>query len=254
VTAALLAAKLALGPVLLPQARWVRRTALRLPEAAGPREGVVGEGEVKLRLLVVGDSSAAGVGVADQAQALALPLAKEVAARTCAAVAWQLVAQTGVNASEATELVQRSGTAPADVAVVVLGVNDVTSQTSAPRFVQQLERLVGLLRVHRAVFSGLPPMHLLTAVPQPLRWYLGQYARWLDSTLRDWCTAKGFGYCASDWSTDPGLLADDGYHPGPSLYPQWAARLAKEVCPSSVRAEPFDAAQEAPVEGQVASA
>lgn len=228
-SAALLAAKLALGPVLLPQAKWVRRTALRLPEAAGPREGVVGEGEAKLSVLVVGDSSAAGVGVADQAQALALPLAKEVAMRLGGAVAWQLIAQTGVDSREAVELVRQSKVAPADVVVVVLGVNDVTSQTSAPRFVQQLARLVDLLCVRRAVFSGLPPMHLLTAMPQPLRWYLGQYARWLDSALRAWCAAKGFGYCASDWSTDPGLLADDGYHPGPSLYPQWAARLGEAV-------------------------
>lgn len=228
-SAALLAAKLALGPVLLPQGLWVRRTALRLPEPAGEREGVVGEGDVLLRLLVVGDSSAAGVGVADQAQALALPLAKEVAARKHGAVAWQLIAQTGINAHEAIELVQRSNLAPANVAVIVLGVNDVTSQTSAARFLDNLERLVDLLRVRRAVFAGLPPMHLLSAVPHPLRWYLGRYARWLDAALQDWCAVKRFGYCASDWATDRALLAEDGYHPGPSLYPQWAARLAEVV-------------------------
>ena len=74
--AGLLAAKFALGPLLLPQSRWLKRNALRLPEAAGPREGGVGAGGPLLRLLVVGDSSAAGVGVADQAQALALPLAR----------------------------------------------------------------------------------------------------------------------------------------------------------------------------------
>ena len=230
-TAALLAAKLALGPVLLPQGLWVRRTALRLPEPAGPREGVVGEGDLMLRVVVVGDSSAAGVGVADQAQALALPLAKEVAARKHGAVAWQLIAQTGVNAREAIELVRRSDVKPANVAVIVLGVNDVTSQTSAAHFLQHLEELLDLLRVRRAVFAGLPPMHLLSAVPQPLRWYLGRYSRWLDGALRDWCAVRHFGYCASDWAPDPGLLADDGYHPGPSLYPQWAARLAEAVAP-----------------------
>jgi lysophospholipase L1-like esterase len=231
VSAALLAAKLALGPVLLPQGLWVRRTALRLPEAAGPREGVVGEGDVHLRLVVVGDSSAAGVGVADQAQALALPLAKEVAARKHGAVAWQLIAQTGVNAREAVELVKRADLQPANVAVIVLGVNDVTSQTNPLRYLQHLEHLVDLLRVRRAVFAGLPPMHLLSAVPHPLRWYLGEYARLLDRTLREWCAVKHFGYCASDWATDTGLLAEDGYHPGPLLYPRWAARLAQVVVP-----------------------
>jgi lysophospholipase L1-like esterase len=226
---ALVAAKLALGPVLLPQAKWVRRTALRLPEAAGEREGVAGAGETKMRLLVVGDSSAAGVGVGTQAQALALPLASEIASRIRGGVAWQLVAQTGIASLEAIDLVRRSVVRPSDVAVVVLGVNDVTSQTSASRFIEQLERLAGLLQSQRLLFSGLPPMHLFSAVPQPLRWYLGQYAKGLDAALRAWCAAQGHGYCAADLSTDPRLLADDGYHPGPLLYPQWAARLAQEV-------------------------
>lgn len=65
----LLAAKLALAPVLLHQGRTVRRTALWLPEPAGPRQGVAGGGEPRLRLLVVGDSSAAGVGLQHQSQA-----------------------------------------------------------------------------------------------------------------------------------------------------------------------------------------
>jgi lysophospholipase L1-like esterase len=227
----LLAAKLALGPVLLPQAKWVRRTALRLPEAAGPRDGVVGEGDVKTSALVVGDSSAAGVGVADQAQALALPLAKALAARIGGAVRWQLVAQSGVNTRELIELIRRTKPRPADVAVIVVGVNDVTSQTPATAFAAQLAELVRNVPATEFLFCGVPPMHLFSALPQPLRWYLGRHARLLDAAMREWCDAHGHGYCASDLSTDPRMLADDGYHPGPQLYPQWAAHLAKVLAP-----------------------
>ncbi|HEX3139841.1 MAG TPA: SGNH/GDSL hydrolase family protein, partial [Rhizobacter sp.] len=46
--------KIALLPVLLWQGRQVRRSALRLPEAEGPREGVAGSGKVCLRVLIVG--------------------------------------------------------------------------------------------------------------------------------------------------------------------------------------------------------
>jgi lysophospholipase L1-like esterase len=230
-TAALVAAKLALGPVLLPQAKWLQRTALRLPEAAGPREGVAGDGEARFTLLVVGDSSAAGVGVADQAQALASPLAKEVSKRIGGAVAWQLVARSGICSAEAIELVQCAHFERPDVAVIVLGVNDVTTQAGAARFIGNLEHLVRIIGARRAVFSGLPPMQLFPAVPHPLRWYLGKYSAWLDASLREWCDAQHLGYCASDWSDDPALLAADGYHPGPALYPQWAARLAAVVAP-----------------------
>jgi lysophospholipase L1-like esterase len=229
-SAALLAAKLALGPLLLPQAHWVRRTALRLPEAAGVRQGRIGRGEVALRLLVVGDSSAAGVGVADQAQALALPLAKLLSEKLGAAVAWQLVAQSGVNAAQAIEMLAQAQLQPADVVVTVLGVNDVGSQTPASQFSGQLSLLWDLLRERTgarwAVACGVPPMHLLTAVPQPLRWYLGRYAGWLDVTVRGWTQQQGLGYCALHWAADPGNLALDGFHPGPGLYPKWAGRLA----------------------------
>ena len=226
----LLAAKLALAPVLLPQARWLRRTAARLPEAAGPRAGLTGTGRQKLRLLVVGDSSAAGVGVARQAQALAQPLAAALAQRLDGAVAWQLIAQTGVNTAEARALVERTVVPPADVVVTALGVNDVSSQTAANEFVEQTARLWSELQQRSgarwAVVSGLPPMHMLTAVPHPLRWYLGRYAAALDTAVGDWAGRQGLGFCALRWTTDPAFLAPDGFHPGPALYPQWAERLA----------------------------
>jgi lysophospholipase L1-like esterase len=233
VSASLFAAKLALGPILLPQARWLQKTALRLPEAAGERQGVVGEGAPKLRVLVVGDSSAAGVGVADQAQALALPLAHHLSRTLYGAVAWQLVAQSGVNTAQARDLASEAKLQPADVVVVVLGVNDVSSQTSPSRFTEELGLLWDEVR-HRtgarwAIFCGLPPMGMLTAVPHPLRWYLGRYSDVLDAAVQGWTRENGHGFFGLRWASDPKWLAEDGFHPGPELYPQWAERLAQFV-------------------------
>lgn len=229
----LVAAKVALGPVLLPQARWVRRVALRLPEAPGPREGVVGHGAPVLRLLVIGDSSAAGVGLADQAQALALPLAHRLNEVLNGAVAWQLVAQSGVCSMQARELVAAAKLARADVVVTVLGVNDVTAQRGAEDYVRQLSGLWNEVRercgAQWLVVCGLPPMGLLTALPHPLRWYLGRYSAWLDDALSLWASAGGHGFLSLRWASDPRLLAQDGFHPGPSLYPVWAQRLAHLV-------------------------
>jgi lysophospholipase L1-like esterase len=226
----LVAAKIALGPVLLPQARWLKRTALRLPEAEGPRYGVEGEGALRLRLLVVGDSSAAGVGVADQAQALAMPLAVRLAQRLDGAVSWQLAAQTGINTAQARDWIARLPLHDADVVVTALGVNDVSSQTTAARFVRETDLLWSELReltgARWAVISGLPPMHMLSAVPHPLRWYLGRYAAWLDAAIRQWASEQRLGYLPLQWASDPANLAEDGFHPGPALYPQWAERLA----------------------------
>jgi lysophospholipase L1-like esterase len=202
---------------------------LRLPEAAGAREGMEGEGDLRLRLLVVGDSSAAGVGVADQAQALAMPLAANLAQRLGGSVGWQLAAQTGMNTAQARDWVARLPLHDADVVVTALGVNDVSSQTTAARFVRETGLLWSELReltgARWAAISGLPPMHMLSAVPHPLRWYLGRYSAWLDTAIRRWAEEQRLGYLALQWASDPAHLAEDGFHPGPALYPQWADRL-----------------------------
>jgi lysophospholipase L1-like esterase len=232
-TPALLAAKLALGPILLPQGLWVRRTALRLPEAAGERAGTVGVGATTLRVLVVGDSSAAGVGVADQAQALALPLAHRLQDKLGGAVQWQLVARTGIATADALAMVQSAHLAPADVVVTALGVNDVSGQTPPARYVAQLEQVWRDVQSRTgarwALCCGLPPMNQLTALPHPLRWYLGRCSDLLDGALQRWTRQQGLGYLSLRWSTDRSTLAEDGFHPGPALYPQWAARLADAV-------------------------
>jgi hypothetical protein len=71
----LTAAMLALAPILLCQGKYVRRVTPKLPEADGPRFGEAGVGK-PLRLLVLGDSAAAGVGVNTQQEALAGHLVK----------------------------------------------------------------------------------------------------------------------------------------------------------------------------------
>ncbi|NUU02135.1 SGNH/GDSL hydrolase family protein [Herbaspirillum robiniae] len=240
----LILAKILLGPLLLAQGKWLRKTALRLPEAAGPRLGVehppgaaAAAPAEALRLLVVGDSSAAGVGVEHQEQALALPLARHLAARSGRAVAWQLVAQSGVNSLEALDLLARHEIGPAAVLVVALGTNDVTSQMPPRQYVANLrllaERLMARAGVAHIVFTGLPPLHTLPAAPQPLRWYLGRYARKLDSALRAWIAQDPtLRYCSLQWAL-PHEMAIDKFHPGHGQYAQWA-RMAAEIIESGL--------------------
>ena len=64
-----LVSTVALAPLLFWQGRRVRAEVPRLPEPEGERSGIAGTGAV-LRVLVVGDSAAAGVGAATQAEAL----------------------------------------------------------------------------------------------------------------------------------------------------------------------------------------
>ena len=228
------AARLVLGPLLLAQGRHVRRTTPRLPEPVGPRAGIEGSGAATtLRLLVVGDSSAAGVGVDRQEAAFAQPLACALAKRRGGPVSWQLVAQSGICTAEAIDLLHASRIARADVLVTAVGMNDVTGQRGG-RFVRDVEELWHVASrvagVRYGVVSGLPPLHALPAAPQPLRWYLGRYARNLDRSLEEWVAKRPhLGFCSLQWAADPGSIASDGFHPGAGGYSRWSIEAADRV-------------------------
>ena len=49
--------------LILPQALYIKKTTLRLSEAAGPKRGLLSGHGPNLRLLHVGESTVAGVGV-----------------------------------------------------------------------------------------------------------------------------------------------------------------------------------------------
>ena len=238
--AATLALKLALVPLLIAQGKRVRATALKLPEAAGERHGVVGTGRVALRVLIVGDSSAAGVGVGTQDEAFAGQLAQALAERTGAAVGWQLVATSGHTARDAARALAGTTLAPADLLVTAVGVNDVVSQTRPAQFLRDLDEIHALAvtraQVTHSWHCGLPPMGIFPLLPQPLRWILGRDAAHLDNALAghlEGQTARlhlplpeAPRMPGKDDSTPEGWMARDGFHPGLLGYRQWGRQVA----------------------------
>ena len=229
--------ELALAPLLMLQGRRVRRITPLLPEAAGPREGVAGRGGPALRVLIAGDSSAAGVGVRCLQDAMAGLFPALLAARLNRAVSWRLVARTGLTASGllATLRAEWSADAPAfDVAVIVVGVNDVTARRSVGGWLSDLQALRGLLAgaapAARIVWSGLPPMHRFPVLPDPLRTYLGARARRLDTALARWVAADpAMCHLPIPDLEGEGLMASDGFHPGPQGHRLWGGLLAQAV-------------------------
>lgn len=230
-----LALKLALCPLLIVQAARTRARALRLPEAAGPREGNAGEAHAApLALLILGDSSAAGVGVARQRDALAGRLADALARTAARRVHWRLVARSGASTARLLPMWRDHGSPRADLAVVVSGVNDVTELVSTARALRERSALADSLEreagVRQVVFAALPPMGAFTALPQPLRWLAGRDAAAHNRALERWATGHpARSFHRIELAHDPALLAADGYHPGPEVYRLWALSLADHL-------------------------
>ena len=228
------AASAALAPVLALQGRYAVKATPRLPEPAGPRAGHRGTG-TKLRLLILGDSAAAGVGAASQDEALSGRLIGEL--EQSFRVSWTVIARPGATtAGTIRHLVrhQEVESSVFDVVVISLGGNDMLSRRPVVQWIRDIEEVVSLLRsqfgVRQILLSGMPPMHAFPAFPQPLRWYLGATARKFDAALERWAaTQPDCTHVPLSFNGNARLLASDGFHPGPMLYAEWAMALAPRI-------------------------
>ncbi len=219
----------ALAPLLLAQGLHVRRRIPRLPEPEGERSGCAGQGR-PLRLLITGDSAAAGVGVGHQEQALSGQLVQQLAGDF--QVSWRLLAQSGFTTAQIIECLRAAPVERFDVAVISIGVNDVTAGVGVRTWLARQQQLLTLLgerfQVEHVLFSSLPPMHLFPALPQPLRWFLGSRARHFNHAIAQYLQGHGQGELIC-----PDLhgltTASDGFHPGDASYAAWARRLADVI-------------------------
>lgn len=218
-------------PLLFWQGRRVRKLTLRLPEAAGARAGKHGTGK-PLRLLICGDSAAAGVGIAHQQDAISGKLVQRLSATY--RVSWQLQAKTGIDSAALAALLQSLPAQPLDVVVISIGVNDVTSVGSLRRFRRHIRQILVCLR-HRfanplVLFSPIPPMQQFSALPAPLNIWLGLKAAMLNNVLQrellQWPKALRLD---NPRHISPDMLAPDGYHPSALGCEIWARQLTDRL-------------------------
>ncbi len=224
-------AAIALAPLLMGQAIYVKCKTPRLPEAQGKRSGMTGSGP-PLNLLILGDSAAAGVGVTTQKLALSGRLASILSERY--RVSWRLIAQTGHKAKDTLAQLTKRTPERFDVAVTSLGVNDVTHQTRMSSWVihqrRIIETLLSKFSLAHILLSAIPPLHLFPALPEPLRWYFGTRAARFNTALQE--LAKDYAACEFvpiRFPHQTSLMAEDGFHPGELAYRLWAQQIASVI-------------------------
>ncbi|WP_238870598.1 SGNH/GDSL hydrolase family protein [Halopseudomonas maritima] len=222
--------------MLLPQAIWVKRTALRLPDAAAPWQGVVpapaGSLQAPLRLLLIGESTVAGVGVDCQRQALSGQLALQLSQQLGRAVQWQAAGRNGAVAADCLQdLLPQVVDRHWDLALIVLGVNDTTHLTPRPRWRRNLQSLVEQLNgcVGQVMLTEVPPLGHFRALPQPLRGWFGLRAGLMNRDVQQVAAEQGAGYLSLDMPFEAHYLARDGYHPSAEGYRLWAAGIVRQL-------------------------
>ena len=224
----LLAVKLGLAPLLITQGRRVRATTPRLAEAAGARQGRQGKGKHKLRLLILGDSAAAGCGIDHQHHALVGRILACFSPQW--QVDWELVAQSGRTTARTLDALERLPARPVDAVVTSLGVNDVKNGVSLGRWLDQQQTLIQLLthkfQVRHILITAVPPMEKFPALPGILGWYLGHCAAAFNRALE--ARIRSIPHCrfiAPELPLDPALMAADGFHPGKGVHILWGKQI-----------------------------
>lgn len=222
---------LALSPLLLAQGLYVRRTTPRLPEPVGERSGEIGNGPT-LRVLILGDSSAAGVGASHQAHALSGQLAEQLSRHFY--TQWQLWAKNGYTSQDILNLLNTKPAEPFDVVLISIGVNDITSGSSQTKWLAQqqkiIDQLTQIFTAKHIIYSSLPPMQHFPALPQPLRWILGKRAKQFNRALQQ--LVEQHPYCQlvhNDIPMQAHYMASDGFHPSATSYTIWAKQVTEAV-------------------------
>jgi lysophospholipase L1-like esterase len=168
----------------------VARMAIGKPHGAPPdadRTYKKGYGD-RLDLLLLGDSIAAGLGADHPRDTLGARLAKGLAKKSGRSVRLRTAARVGAETSMlAEQLTSLPASYRPDVAVIIVGGNDVTHRIPVDQSVSQLAAAVVALQERGAavVVGTCPDLGALRPVPQPLRALGSVVSRQLANAQRD---------------------------------------------------------------------
>ncbi len=187
-----------------------------------------------LRVVWLGDSTAAGVGVEQAADALP----HLVAAAYGRPVELTVLAVSGDRIGDVLDD-QLPGVAGADpdVVFISIGANDVTHLTTRDDFRDRYRAVLDALPLgSEVVLLGVPDMGAVPRLAQPLRAVAGFRGRELDEVVRQVAREEGARYVPIAAATGPAFRRDPGssfaadeYHPSAAGYQLWADAVLEVV-------------------------
>jgi lysophospholipase L1-like esterase len=192
-----------------------------------------------LSLAVLGDSSACGFGVEHPHQTPGAMLAAGLAECADRPVQLTVAAVVGAQSSALDGQIDRVQHTAPDVAVIMIGANDVTHRVRPPTAVRHLDEAVRRLRAGGAqvIVGTCPDLGTVEPVPQPLRWIARRASRQLAAAQTIAIVEAG-GRSVSlgdilgpEFAASPSeMFGPDRFHPSVTGYASAAAALLPSVC------------------------
>lgn len=229
--------------VLAGQVIAARSRSYATPELGlGLRTTIGPAGAPPLRLVLLGDSAALGVGVDRAADTVGGQLARLLSEGVAGAPPRQVyLSSVGVSGSRSADLATQVARAllgeRPDVAVILVGANDVTALRRPGESAAYVASAVRRLRDARVevVVGTCPDLGAVRALAQPLRQITGWMGR-RTALAQAWAVRDAGGRVVDlaaetgpVFRADAGTLSDDGYHPSADGYRVWAHALLPAV-------------------------
>lgn len=190
-------------------------------------------------LLIVGDSLAAGLGASRRKETLGGRLAKGLAKRTGRPVRLRSLAVVGSESPDLAAQIDRlTPEDRVDVAVIVVGGNDVTHRIPVAESVGHLVAAIQRLqqRGARVVVGTCPDLGALRPVPQPLRTLASRLSRRLAEAQAEGAARAGAASVSLRRTVGPLFLDEpeqmfslDRFHPSALGYRRTAEALLPAV-------------------------
>ena len=226
--------------VMYRQAQTVRRV-IPLAEAPPPRgDGVYGAKfpGPTLSMVVLGDSSAAGYGVHRPRETPGALLATGISRRLRRPVRLRRLAVVGSTSAGLSYQVEAALEYEPQLAVILVGGNDVTHGTAHSAAVRHLANAVRRLRAAgaRVVVGTCPDLGAIQPIKPPLRWLARRWSRQLAAAQTvavveagGWTVSMG-DLLGPAFEADPArMFSSDRFHPSAQGYARVAAVMMPTV-------------------------
>ena len=229
-------------PVLVFQGRAVRAKTIRMVPPPGPLTGKInGKGET-LRLLVMGDSSAAGVGADHTSECLGPLIAANLHVATGQPVIWRKAGSNSAIASDLRDHVVPH--LPPDQwthILITVGTNDAKNFVTIRSFKKGFGGLIYALKAKfpdaRIVWSPIIDMEKMPTLTPFLARMLNVRARLINSVGADLCTER-YATAADPLPISIGNgFAADGFHANAAAYKVWADHVMTWLNPHPIESK-----------------
>ncbi len=225
-------------PFLYRDGKRVLAAVPRLPDANGP-QGVEARPGPPLKLLLLGESTMAGVGVATHAEGFAGSLARTLADGWQRTIDWRVHARSGYTLkrlrAEVLPLIEEHEW---DLIVVAMGANEAFKMNTPAGVRRDWRALITTLRERFGAevpiaFTNMPPIREFPAFTPLLQRTLGKMVEYFGEELAEIVAVTPNTYyngevmSLADWSErlgmpgDPAPFFSDGVHPSALTYAAW---------------------------------